>query len=148
MPAAVARVLILIWRSASGVEAIASIAFMMRLSRTCCNCTGSPNTAGRLARQIGLDRDPPRDQLMTQQGGCRLDQLVEINGLKFALALLEQAAQPLNDLSGAVILLHDVLQRTANFLEVRCFRRQQMERRLRIRQNRGERLIDFVGDRT
>ncbi len=49
IPAAVARVQICIRRSASDVDAIASIAFIIRFSKTCCNCTGSPRTAGRLS---------------------------------------------------------------------------------------------------
>ena len=52
-PAGVARVQIVISRCAIGVDAIASIAFMTRLSSTCCNCTDRRMLrAGRSARSV------------------------------------------------------------------------------------------------
>jgi hypothetical protein len=101
----------------------------------------------KAGRQIGLDREPSLDQLMMQQFRCRIDELVKINGFGPVLTLLEQAAQPLNDFTGAIVFLHNIVQRIANLGEVRRFRRQQIARGLRIRQDGREWLIDLVSNR-
>ena len=76
-----------------------------------------------------------------------MDQFVDIDRLGLPLALFKQAAQPVNDRAGAIILFHNILQRVANLGEIRRVPSQQIERRLCVRQDRGQRLIDFVGDR-
>ena len=53
----------------------------------------------------------------------------------------------MDDLAGAIVLMNNILKRIANFGEIRRILRQEMERRLRIRQDRSERLIDFVRNR-
>ena len=97
-------------RSAAGVSAMASIAFIIRLSRTCCNCTGSPEVAGKSLAKLDSDAHPAADQFAVEQGERRIDQFVELDRLEACLALLQQAPQPLDDLAGPIVFVHDVLQ--------------------------------------
>src|SRR5258705_4442783 len=54
----------------------------------------------------------------------------------------------MNDLTGPVVFVNDILKGITHFGEVRRFLCQKMERRLRIRKYRGKWLIDLVGNRT
>ena len=54
----------------------------------------------------------------------------------------------MDDLAGANVLMNNILKRIANFGKIRRILRQEMNGRLRIGQDRSERLVDFVRNRT
>jgi hypothetical protein len=84
---------------------------------------GIPGHRGQVVRQIGIDHDPAANHLAAKQGSRRIDQFVDIERFGFSLALLEQVAEPVNDLAGAIVFLHDILQRFSDLGEVRLILR-------------------------
>ena len=102
-----------------GVEAMASIAFMMRLSRTCCNWIGSPDVEGRsVARSTSVVIRRPISSLRKSVIVELTSSLTSIRS-EFLLAFLEQAAEAVNDLAGPIVFVNDVLQRVPDLGKVR-----------------------------
>ena len=60
---------------------------------------------------------------------------------------LEQSAHPVDDGARALVVLADVGKNGADFVEVRRCVLQEQLRRLRVAQDRAERLIDLVRQR-
>ena len=111
-------------RWASGVEAMASIAFMTRLSRTCCNCTESPCAEESAAFQIKPDVDIAADQFAVQQADSRSDKVIDIDVFRFPLALLQKAAETVDNLAGPIVFMNNLLESIANFGDIRRLLRQ------------------------
>ena len=105
---------------------------MTRLSRTCCNCTESPRVKNEPVLQIEPEADIAANQFAVQQADSRPDKVIDVDGFHLPLALLQKAAETVNDLAGAIVLVNNILKCIANFVEIRRFLRQQMERRLGI----------------
>ena len=111
-------------RCAIGVEAMASIAFMTRLSRTCCSCTESPRRQEWPLFQIKPDVDIAADQLAVQQADSRSDKVIDIDVFRFPLALLQKAAETVDNLAGPIVLMNNLLEGIANFGDIRRLLRQ------------------------
>ena len=96
-------------RSDAGVEAMASIAFIKRLRRICCTCTGSPKVAGKLASK-SVSRLTLRaiNSLLSNESVDLIRSFTSIVSKLFS-PFFKQAAQALDNLSGSVVFVHDVL---------------------------------------
>ena len=99
----------------------------------------------RLERAV--DRDALALHVVAEQADHVLDQLVHVHGAPVDLLLAEQGAEPPDDLRGALRVVHDVGQGLDHSRAGRPARVQQAARRLRVRHDRGERLVDLVGER-
>ena len=105
---------------------------MTRLSRTCCSCTKSPRVKNWRLIQIKPEVDIAADQLAVQQADRRSDKVIDIDVFHLSLALFQKAAETVDDLAGAIVLMNNILEGIANFGEIRRILRQEMESRLRI----------------
>ena len=78
--------------------------------------------------RIGMDF--AADQLAVQQPERRLEQLHEIDPLVPDLAFLEQAAQAIDHLGGAIVLRHDVVEDVLDLGRIEGEVREQLTRKL------------------
>jgi hypothetical protein len=102
----------------------------------------------RAVLQIQLDVDIAADQLAVQQTDGRFDKVIDIDVLRLPLAFPQKTAETVDDLTCPIVFVNNLLESIANFDEVRRILRQEMEGCLRIGQDRGERLVDFVRNRS
>jgi signal transduction histidine kinase len=94
-PAGAARVETVTSRRATGVEAIASIALLR---------------SELIGRRITVEVDLATDLPATSGDSVQLQQvLLNLVVNAPALAFLEQAAEPVNDLTGSIVLVNDIL---------------------------------------
>ena len=70
---------------------------------------------------------------------------IDIGRLKLRFALLEQHAEPADHLARPVIVDDDVIQNLANLGQIDDFFCQYPLRRLRVAEDRGQRLVQFMG---
>ena len=94
--------------------------------------------------QIKPEADIAANQLAVQQADSRSDKVIDVDAFHLPLALFQKTAETMDDLAGAIVLMNNILKCIANFDKIRRILRQEMEGRLRIRQDRGERLVNFV----
>ena len=94
-----------------------------------------------------VDRDALALRVVAEKAHHVLDELVHVHGAPVDLLLAEQGAEPPDDLGGALRVVHDVGQGLDDSRAGRPARVQQAARRLRVRHDRGERLVDLVGER-
>ena len=123
---------------------MASIAFSTRLSSTCCNWTGSPDTSGRSAARSVLVRDVPGDELVVQQSQRGVDDVIDVDRLEPDFAFLQQAAEPMDDFAGAVVLADDVVEDFHHLFDVRRVAGEKDPCGFCVRQDRRKRLSEFV----
>ena len=124
-----------------------SAALIIRFSSTCCSWIGSPSTGARSSNIIESHARLAADKLGMHELQGRRDEAVEVEKLGSMLALAQQSAQAADDLAGAVVLLHDVVQHFAQLGEIGLRHRQHAAARLGVGEDRGERLIDLMRDR-
>src|SRR5258705_8653134 len=75
------------------------------------------------------------------------DRLVDVERNVFRLAMPEQLPNALNHLDDAIARLDDALESRPRLLEIGWSLGQPSERRIPVRDDRGEWLADFMGDR-
>jgi hypothetical protein len=93
----------------------------------------------QLLRQLDLQRDVMPEQLAPGQAGGVEDRLVDIQRVVPWWHLFDEAANPADDLTRSLAVLHDIAEGLPDLAEVR---------RLGAKPTQGgDRLSDFVGDR-
>ena len=134
-------------RGRSAISLIASIAFTIRLSSTCCSWTRSPATAGQRRVELGAQDDLPAPQLVFRELDDLADLAVDVEQLHARHLALREGADARNDLTGALAVGDDVVERRPRFLHVRRLGRQPARAGARVRHHRAQRLVDLVRDR-
>ena len=89
---------------------MASQAFISRLSTTCCIWTRSASTGRQRGIELQRGHHVARDEFAVSELERFAHHVVELDRRVLRVALAEQRAQPLDDLRGAFVVLHDVLQ--------------------------------------
>ena len=97
--------------------------------------------------QPGVDRHASLDQLAVRQGQDFRRNVVDIERLEAPLVLLQQRAQPGDDLAGAQVVGHDVVKNLAHRGQVGRGSRQQALGGLSIAEDRCKWLVQLVGQR-
>ena len=54
-----------------------------------------------------------------QQADSRSDKVIDVDVFRFPLALFQKAAETMDDLAGAIVLMNNILEGIANFDEIR-----------------------------
>src|SRR6202022_3911764 len=100
-------------------------------------------------RQIGgeleAQRYAPADRVALHEPRHFSDELVEVEGYEFEVALLDQGTQPPDYLGGPPIVRYDVAQDLAHLFEIRGGGGEQVFGHLRVAEDRGQRLVQVVG---
>ena len=76
------------------------------------------------------------------------NKIIRIDRLEQHLASLEQQTQALDDIARSPVVVGNVFENGAHFTEIRLGTTEVKLRRLRVAEDGGERLIQFVGDGT
>ena len=84
------------------------------------------------------------DRQCRQKFDCLAHDCVEVELCQLEGRLSQQAARPANDLAGAPVILQNIVDDIAEFIEVGARRRQYRPCRLGIDENSPKWLIDFV----
>ena len=105
-----ASVLILSMREPSGVSPMASPAFMIRLSTTCCSCTRSAEISrGSSTAEIGSKRNPSAVQLAAQEREDLFNDFVDIEAQRSTVIFLEHAADARYKLTCSIAVTDDLV---------------------------------------
>ena len=73
--------------------------------------------------------------------------MVDVQPLLARQRFLDHAADPANHLAGSLAVLDDTIERLLDLGEIRRLRSQPAQGRLSVGDDRGNRLVDFMGDR-
>ena len=86
----------------------------------------------RIMIQIKPEADIAANQLAVQEPDSRSDKVIDVDAFHLPLALLEKAAEAMDNFASPIIFMHNVLKGVANFGEIRGILPEEMESRLRI----------------
>ena len=130
-----------------GWPAIASSAFVTRLTRTCCSCTGSAATSG--GGVASSMRTATRCRSIAPRDRARTVSTISFRFTSWLLLrlLVEQGADPRDHVAGPVAVGDDAARRLARIVEQRRIALQRAQAGAAIRRDRGQRLVDLVRDR-
>ena len=134
-------------RSNTAMVAIASQPLRMRFSSTCCSCTLSPSKGDKPGFHDGVGRDATGNQLGVRQFQNVSDQLAGVDRLETRVTTLQQRAQTMDHLGGALILGDDVPENGAQLFDVGRPAVQEVACRLGVAQDRRQRLPQLVRQR-
>ena len=90
---------------------MASMALMIRLRITCCSWTRSPGTGGKPSASSVCTDDAVLHRFATGQLDHLADRLVDLHRLVAPRRLLDERANPADDVAGAVAVLDDAAER-------------------------------------
>ena len=102
---------------------------------------------GQYRSRAAPGNDIARDEFTVHQVEGFAHQVVEFDGCVLRVALAQQGPQALDDLRGAFIVLHDILQDFDELSRACRTLLQHAERRLGVAEDRGERLFELVRER-
>ena len=127
---------------------MASMLLAMRFKSTCCRSTRSPITVGRVhgLRDVSVtwlawSRAPGEDRRLGDDGA-------DIERRLFHGVVLEQLAVALNHVVGALAGIDDIQEGRPHFRHIRRAAGEPPQARPRVRDDRRQRLTDFVRDRS
>ncbi len=98
-------------------------------------------------REVRLDGDALIQQIAADELKHLLHDLIHIERLALHLALFQKRAQAPDDLAGMLVGVHDVAQNFLQLCAVDLRTREEALRRLRIAEDCGQRLVEFVRER-
>ena len=127
---------------------MASQPFITKLSITCESCTRSAETSGRWSVVVDHHVDAPAQEVAAHEAQRVLHHLVHVDRPMLGLFLPEERPQTLDHRGRAAIALHDVVDDVRDLVEPRRRLREETLRRLCVAQDRRQRLVELVRERS
>ena len=127
--------------------AMASHAFMTRLRSTCCSWMRSPSTGGRSGASSAASAMSRFNRSLRVTRSDVADHVAQSSRRVLHFALLQQRPQAPDHFAGALVVLDDVGQDLAHFVEVGRLTGHEALRGLGVAQDAHERLVDLVRER-